>query len=66
MGWFSRLCHQVISAPTDRGRGEFQRREPEADRSLTALLSSVLKATQIIFQPGDFEFFRASTQPDEL
>lgn len=66
MGWFSRLCHQVISAPTDQGRGEFQRREPEADRSSTALLSSVLKATQVIFQPGDFEFFRAPTQPDEL
>lgn len=64
MGWFSRLCHQVISAPTDQGRGEFQRRE--SDRSSTALLSSMLKATQIIFQPGDFEFFRAPTQPDEL
>lgn len=61
MGWFSRLSHQVIAVPTDQGRGEFQRREPEADHSLTALMSSVLKATQIIFQPGDFEFYRAPT-----
>lgn len=50
-----------LEAKTDPGGAQFQGWEPEGDCSLTALMAFVLKATQIIFQSADFEFFRVPT-----